>query len=548
MQNFFADVKPHFNLRKPKSKKATPIYLVVFIGGKQYKLTTGVKVYPDQWSKSKQLATISNTNSRLDNKNNQLANKRLSEISGYYSDFIDYLCNQDETPTNIVEVLKSYIYKDMESKQNISIDVARTIKAAFSYYYTYIHKSKESTKEQAQYQLNVFLAFIKDKGLTKDLSVFSQTGLNNYKAFLIDEGKVGNSRINQLCQLIERLINNVLAVNNEYQKYHIGQVKYVKIEDKRKQDEICRFPLYDSEIQAIKDCKTLTDIEKEYRTIFLLQCASGQRVSDILHILKGEYEQANNVITLQTIKKGTYAQIRITPEIEQYLKEVAQLEHINVNNFLTDKYNKAIKDICQKAGLTRVIKWKDAKGKMQSNPLWQVVVSHDARHTFITNKVKEGVPYDTLCLMTGHTDDRMIKEVYANLTKEDKRDKVASYYESHKEQATGEQVKSNPDISLKEVLDFMKPDGTISVYEFDTDLIREDSLEDSNFISKYELKQSDIDFIGKTNTTFEVGYHTLKMIKQISRLLERGLLVCTHKGKDYPDQLNGITIKDKYSD
>ena len=44
------------------------------------------------------------------------------------------------------------------------------------------------------------------------------------------------------------------------------------------------------------------------------------------------------------------------------------------------------------------------------NKLHEVVVNHCFRHTFITNEVKKGTPYDVLCQMTGHVDDKMIKK------------------------------------------------------------------------------------------------------------------------------------------
>ncbi|MDQ6236092.1 site-specific integrase, partial [Bacteroides ovatus] len=52
-QIFFNEVKASFNLRKPKSDKPTNIYLVCRIDKKQVKLSTGVKVYPDQWNTKK---------------------------------------------------------------------------------------------------------------------------------------------------------------------------------------------------------------------------------------------------------------------------------------------------------------------------------------------------------------------------------------------------------------------------------------------------------------------------------------------------------------
>jgi len=446
-QEFLLERKFHFNLRKPKGEKATPIYFVIFIGGKQYKLSTNVKVYPDQWSNAKQIAVISNTNSRLDNRNNKLVNERLEQIRKYYLEYIEYLCTLEELPINPIELLKIYIYKDMAKSKQIQINVVRAIQDAFNYYYTVISQVKDTTKAQCEKNLKKFIAYVEEKQLRNSIDVFSQVGLNAYKAYLIelmDKGEIGKAHINALCQLIERLINNVLVVNDEYQQYKLTPVKYVKIEDKRQQDEIRRFPLYDDEIMAIKACTTLTEKEQEYRTIFLLQCASGQRISDILQLLKGNYEEKDGVITLQTIKKGTYSQIYITDEIRNYLKEVKGIRLINLDKFDDNLYNKALKDICKKANLNRVIKWKDSRGIDHSNMLWEIVVSHDARHTFATNKVKEGVPYETICLMTGHADDRMIKEVYANLTKEDKADKVRNYHRDNRETAAepvlGEQI------------------------------------------------------------------------------------------------------------
>ena len=56
MQFFSEELRCRFNLRKPKSKKPTNIYMLIRLNGKQYKLTTEVKVYPVQWNKQKELA------------------------------------------------------------------------------------------------------------------------------------------------------------------------------------------------------------------------------------------------------------------------------------------------------------------------------------------------------------------------------------------------------------------------------------------------------------------------------------------------------------
>ena len=49
MEQIFFDFKLNFNLFDPNTKKAT--YAVVYFKRKQYKINTGVKVYPSQWNK-----------------------------------------------------------------------------------------------------------------------------------------------------------------------------------------------------------------------------------------------------------------------------------------------------------------------------------------------------------------------------------------------------------------------------------------------------------------------------------------------------------------
>ena len=58
-QIFINEMSATFNLRKPKANKPTNVYLVCRVQGKQVKLSTGIKVYPEHWNKSKQEAYIS---------------------------------------------------------------------------------------------------------------------------------------------------------------------------------------------------------------------------------------------------------------------------------------------------------------------------------------------------------------------------------------------------------------------------------------------------------------------------------------------------------
>ena len=329
----------------------------------------------------------------------------------------------------------------MKKKKKLEFDAESIITEALEYYYTKISPAKKSTTENNMSRLNQFIKYLKEKDLNNDITVFSQSGINDFEDYLQNkmnsESRFGIGQLNAILELLTRLINNVLRVRTKYLDYGFSQVTFFKIPDNRTQEDICRFPIFDSEIQAVIDCDTLTEKEKEYRTVFLLQCECGLRVSDLQRLMKGEGEQDNGIIRVLTKKgetKNLYAHVHVTTKLNQYLfQEVPYFKLVHVNKFVEYEYNNNIRSICKKAKLERIIDWKDSRGKKHKSNLYEVVVSHWCRHTFITNEVKKGTPCEVLCQMTGHVDDKMIKNVYANLTKEDKSNKVRDYFNKKSE-------------------------------------------------------------------------------------------------------------------
>lgn len=79
-KQLFIDCKLNFNLYKPKGKKPTLIYAVVYFKGKQHRISTGLKIYPKQWNRKRQIACISKRQTELDNYNNGIVNKKLKDI------------------------------------------------------------------------------------------------------------------------------------------------------------------------------------------------------------------------------------------------------------------------------------------------------------------------------------------------------------------------------------------------------------------------------------------------------------------------------------
>lgn len=251
--------------------------------------------------------------------------------------------------------------------------------------------------------------------------------------------------------MIARMINKVLKPDEVVP----NDVVWIKLEDPRREDQKGHIPLLDDEVAAIENCSVLSDVEEEYRDIFLLQIESGQRVSDLANILTGEYTVGQvdeyECIILATKKEDVPAAVELTPKVMMLLERIKAHKLIDPKEFKektdgkgNNTYNEAIRRIAKKAGLDRIIVKTDTNKVVEKKPLYKVITNHDARSTFITNKIRAGMTPDEIAVFTGHTNGEMIRRVYAQPTIEDKLRNVKQHLSGGKNE---KEAKSSTDTS-----------------------------------------------------------------------------------------------------
>ena len=390
------------------------------------------------------------------------------------------------------------------------IDIKQVIADALEHYHNYVRPSiQESTKRQNESLLSEFYRFVDTlPARDKTMKIFSQKGLNRYKEYLIDkmersktDGKKRNFGVGQLNRcgsIIARLINNVL-----YPKEIVpNHVVWIKVEDTRRESQKGHIPLLDNEVTAIENCKGLTPVEEEYRNIFLLQIESGQRVSDLANILTGEYTIGQvdeyECIILATKKEDVPAAVVLTPKVRMLLERIKTHKHVDPKKFKkkadskgNNTYNEAIRRIAKKAGLDRIIVKIDTNKIVEKKPLYKVITNHDARSTFITNKIRAGMTPDEIAVFTGHANGEMIRRVYAQPTIEDKLRNVKHYLSSGNNEKdsnsptdTSSKNPNDPEtIVLKEATATMPISADSepsSLFESDKDIVYENYIRNLN--------------------------------------------------------------------
>ena len=330
------------------------------------------------------------------------------------------------------------------------IDIKQVIADALEHYHKMKPSIKESTKRQNESLLSEFYRFVDTlPARDRTMKIFSQKGLNRYKEYLIDkmnstktDGKKRNFGVGQLNRcgsMIARLINSVLCSEEVVP----NRVVWSKVEDPRRKGQKGHFPLLDDEVTAIENCSGLSPVEEEYRDIFLLQIECGQRVSDLASILTGEYEVGQvdgyECIILSTKKEDIQAAVVLSPKVRMLLERIKTHKLVDPKEFKdktegkgNNTYNEAIRRIAKKAGLDRIIVKIDTNKIVEKKPLYEVITNHDARHTFITNKIRAGMTPEDVIVFTGHANAEMIRRVYAQPTMEDKIRNVKRYLSSDK--------------------------------------------------------------------------------------------------------------------
>lgn len=432
------NVSLNFNLRQPKKTVATSqLYCIVAVNGKQTKVPMGLKVFAHQWDKRKQLCKVDDSMVQDDQVRNLEVNRKLSAIRCAYDELFCYLCAQDgaitaiEIEREIRDKINTITSADMASKRPPKRTVTATtlLKKGFTTLYGEKANGKvQGTLKTFQMQLNAYLQYIdaSRKGDTPQ-NFLTQVAINDYKSHLRTTG-IAAKTLNNKVQLIVRLINTI-AETSEGVNNGVVMVAYKPITDSRRNDEMLRRELTQDELNAVMQCDGLSAKEIEYRDIFAVQLACGLRVSDLPKLFYGDYtesvEDGRPCYIVNTQKENITAIVMAVPTITEIQKKYCDgFKFINFKSKSFDKdYNNALKSIFKKANCNSIETYYiDQAGRkvQKSEPLHKVINSHYARHTFITQKLRDGYTHEKLALFTGHADDKMIREIYGHLTPYDK--------------------------------------------------------------------------------------------------------------------------------
>jgi len=418
----FLTANLRFNLRQRDTEKPTILYCVLRLHGQKFTMNSGVKIYPNQWNKRKQLAVISNELSPLDNRNNTIVNDRITNIRQAYNTTISKLKDNPDEVSKLIYIFAEHLnIKAMTrtKKQTPFTDELATLNNKDNFV---SEGRKEGRKASIKHLTDYFKAYKLENAPTS----INLKNWEGFKSYMLEAEKGNGEHYSQ--GAIQETLNGVKRLFSIYNEAHGSIIisteglKPLKLKKKLNtgQKQSKHIEITETDIERLYSIKLKSESQQRAKDLFLFQCCIGCRVSDLKKIIESDVTPIaiNGVSFINYHSKKTNTEAN-TPLYTKTAKDlfnwVRTLKEFPFND--NAHYNKQLQQAFKNIGgeydnIVTVTEQRGGKIQTKEKPMWAMFHNHEARHIFVTNMYYRGIPRERVILMTGHASTNIIDEVY----------------------------------------------------------------------------------------------------------------------------------------
>lgn len=368
--------------RKNTATKQTAalIQVEVLLQGKKKYISTGVKVYKDQWNDKK---LVFNCNDMFE-KNDRI-NEKKSSIDSYIQDLIrenkpfdwESFSRFINTSSPRSETFIDYIARRIDERTNI----------------------KASTKKSHK----KILASLEEFGKIKTFAELTKGNIADYYEWMLnrDITKLGTNGLEVKTKMSQQTVWGYMKILRTYIHDAILHEKIDKdpsqgIKVKRGNSEQDRW-LSEEEIQKIEEAKMSNGSLARVRDLFIYSCYTGLAYSDLMDfsIEKIEQDGDDKYLYGHRIKTGEEYIVLILPRALEILEKY----NYKLPKLSNQQYNHRLKDVAKAAGVDKPIS------------------SHWGRHTAGMLFLNNGISIEVVAKILGHSSIRITEQVYASILK-----------------------------------------------------------------------------------------------------------------------------------
>lgn len=384
--------------------------------GKTLKFNTGEKIELKHWDSNKQIVKRTYTgHPELNSYLNSLKEKIFKRIRllNIEHDIITYQMIRDEIQS-LFE-----IKKPIDSK-----------KVFYESYKLFLEAKKTERRFRTIQKYHTLLdhlkKFEKEKHYTLSFDKINLQFYEKFTAYLIKDLGHSNNTIGKYISSLKTFLH--WAVDQNYNT-HLDFTKFKVYNEKSDivvLTEAELMKIYNLDFNSIKELQNKSTLEK-VRDVFLFQCFTGQRFSDIENLKRDDIK--SDSWFLHTYKTKDIIEIPLTQLAREILnkykfneKPLPVISHQKTNNF--------IKDVCKFAGIDESLTLVRYSGNERIEivkPKYDFITTHTARRTFVTLSLEKGMKPDTIMEITGHTNYKTFRK-YIKITSKVKHQEMNKFW------------------------------------------------------------------------------------------------------------------------
>ena len=378
-----------------------PIRMCVNFASKRIEFTTGYRIDAAKWDADRQRVK------------NGCSNKLKQSASEINASLLEYY-------TEIQSIFKRFEVEDV-------MPTPEQIKEAFNALHKPVSEEPKPKKEALPCDFfQVFDDFVEDCGRQNDwtdstyekfaavknhlmnfrdgltFDFFDEKGLNDYVTYLRDVKEMRNSTIGKQLSFLKWFLRwafkKGVHQNNAYDSYK------PKLKNTQKKiifltwEELNK--LREFEIPAAKQALD------RVRDVFLLQCFTGLRYSDVFNLRKSDIK--GDHIEVTTVKTSDSLIIELNNHSKAILdkyKDVAFEDDKVLPVITNQKMNDYLKELAELACIDEPVRQTYYRGNERIDeitPKYALLGTHAGRRTFICNALALGIPTQVVMKWTGH--------------------------------------------------------------------------------------------------------------------------------------------------
>ena len=409
-----------FLLDKEKDKPDARTRYRIRWGNNIVAFNLGYRIEVDKWSNETQRCKANTTHGKK-KVPASVINRKLQLFEQAYEDTIKYFELQKVVPTK--EQFQSVFNSNIGREKKVVLD-----KTFFEYYDDFM--AEEGTFNQWTVATKIKLKVIRNHLFNFDSELtfekLTEQKFIEYLNYLQRELKLKNSTILKHISFVKWFLR--WSCRKGYNTNTFFEVFKPKLKDTQKKvifltpTEFKQFREY----QIPEQKKYLERV----RDVFLFQCFTGLRYSDVENLKKSDIR--DNFIEVTTVKTSDSLKIELNQHSKGILDKYKDYEDSKgraLPVITNQRMNEYLKELAELAGINEPIRETYYIGNERFDevtPKYALIGTHAGRRTFICNALSLGIPPQVVMKWTGHSDYKAMKP-YIDIADETKANAMSKF-------------------------------------------------------------------------------------------------------------------------